>query len=149
MVANVEPKESKEAEKPEEIKIKFKKEDPTRKFYPKGTPVLTLTKNNIKVDINLEGEHRVFNGKGKMIISNREESRRRGNLNYYTKRKINKATGKPINFHRVREPNYRVSLPTQPVDMNNHDRHTLRAAQRALAKKLEWEKKQKELEKVS
>ena len=126
------------------------------KVIPKGMPVYTYSNGENK-DINKLGEHRSFGKNGKMIIANREESRRRRRLHFHTKKREGFAQFSAQHFYSKDEakdlnlPSWRAKLPKNwvqptpfhPVDMSNHDRHTLRAAQRALKAKFAREEKEK------
>lgn len=114
----------------------------------KGDPVFTVTKDGKKVDINKLGEHRSFDSKGKMIISNRADSRRKRKLHFHTKKRKGFAQFSTQDFYtkdeakdlklptwRVNLPkNWRQPVPSQPIDLTNHDRHKLRQTQRGLKK---------------
>lgn len=118
------------------------------KVIEKGTPVFTVNKAGKKVDINKLGEHRSFDKKGKMIISNRADSRRKRRLHFHTKSRKGFAQFSAQHFYtkaevkelglspwRARLPkNWRQPNPSQPVDLTNHERNKLRQTQRELKK---------------
>lgn len=124
---------------------------PKGKISPKGVPVYTYS-NGENVDINKIGQHRSFDKNGKMQIFNRTESRRKLKLRVFTtKREYNKKYSsqpmlseeeqKNVPTWRAKLPkNWEQPTPSQPVSLSNHDRHTLRQAQRALKLKMEREK---------
>lgn len=126
------------------------------KVYPKGVPVYTYTRAGINVDINQIGQHRAFSSRGKMVFMNRKEARTKNKDRDFTKPNYEyrldryklfnghkgqtKFTKKEIKDQSL--PAWRINLAKEwdhpqlsdPVSMSNHDRHTLRAAQRKLAK---------------